>query len=82
MIGFLYVYEDVLTKAFLVKRYTDFTTDIRTATTVSGSYLKYTPFRMYDKQILADVLFFNSDKVDELFPSTFIGDFLTKNENL
>ena len=82
VIWFLYVYEDALTKAFLVKQYTDFTTGSRTTTAVSGSCFKYTPFRMYDKKILADVLLFSSDKVDELFPSTFVGDFLTKDTTL
>ena len=81
VIGFLYVYEDILTKAFLVKRYTNFSTGARTITAVSGSCFKYTPFRMYDKQVLADVLLFSSDKVDELFPSVGVGDFLTKDAN-
>jgi len=81
VIGFLYVYEDILTKTVLVKRYTNFSTGARTITVVSGSCFKYTPFRMYDKQVLADVLLFSSDKVDELFPSVGVGDFLTKDEN-
>ena len=81
MIGFLYVYEDILTKAFLVKRYTNFSTGVRTITAVSGPCFKYTPFRMYDKQVLADVLLFSSDKVDKLFPSVGVGDFLTSDEN-
>ena len=82
VIGFLYVYEDILTKAFLVKRYTNFSTGVRTITAVSGSCFKYTPFCMYDKQILADVLLFSSDKVDKLFPSVGVGNFLTRDENL
>ena len=81
VIGFLYVYEEILTNAFLIKRYTDFSTCVRTIATVSGSCFKYTSFRMYDKQVLADVLLFSSDKVDKLFPSVGVGDFLTQDEN-
>ena len=81
VIGCIYGYEDIITKAFLVKRYTNFSTGIRTVTIVSGSCFKYTLFRMYDKQILADVLLFSSDKVDEIFPSIGVGDFLMRAEN-
>ena len=82
MIGCIYGYEDIITKAFLVKRYTNFSTGVRTVTAVSGSCFKYNPFRMYNKQILADVLLFSSDKVDTIFPSVEVGDFLTRDENL
>ena len=37
---------------------------------------------MYDKQILADVLLFRSDKADEIFPSIGVGDILTIDETL
>ena len=40
VIGFLYVYEDILTKAFLVKRGTNLSTGVRTVTTVNGSCFK------------------------------------------
>ena len=82
VIDFLYVYEDILIKTYLVKRYTNFSTGVRTITVVSSSCFKYTPFRMYDKQVLADVFLFSSDKVDEIFPSVGVGDFLTRDESL
>ena len=40
----------------LVKRYTNLSTGIRTVTVVSGSCFKYTPFRMYNKLVLAGIL--------------------------
>lgn len=78
VIGFLYIHKDMLTNAFLVKRYTHFSSGMRTATWASDSYLKFTPFRIYDKQILGDMLLFSSDKVGEIFPSIGVSGFFLK----
>ena len=74
--------EDILTNAFLVKRQIDFLPGQRTVIIVSDSCFNYTPFRMHDKQILKDVLLFSTEKVDKLFSSTGVGDFLVQDEIL
>ena len=81
VIGFLYIHEGILSKAFLVKRLTDFLSSQRTVIAVSVSCFEYNPFRMYDKQVLGDVLLFSTYKMDKIFPSKEIGDFLVQDIN-
>ena len=52
VIEFIYVHKNILSKAFIVKRNTDFGTNVRTMTTVSGNCFDFTPFKVSDKILL------------------------------
>ena len=59
VIGFIYVHENIVSKAFVVKRNTDFGMNVRTVTAFSGNYYHFTPFRVVDKKFFSDLITFN-----------------------
>ena len=82
VIGFIYVHENIVSKAFVVKRNTDFGTNVRTVTAVSGNYYHFTPFRVADKIFFSDFIMFNHTRSDDPFPSIQVGLFLSQSVNL
>ena len=82
VIEFIYLHKNILSKAFIVKRNTDFGTNVRTMTTVSGNCFDFTPFKVSDKILFSDVIVFVHNRSDDLFPSIQVGPFLSQSTNL
>ena len=82
VIGCIYVHENIVSKAFVIKRNTDFETNVRTVTATSGNCFEFTPFRVADKILFSDFIVFNHTKSDDLFPSIQVGPFLSQSANL
>ena len=78
VIGFLYIQNGILTKAFLPKRTTDFSSNTRTVTAVSGTCWEFTSFRVADKILFSDVLTFGHAEIDAHFSSISVGPFLSE----
>ena len=75
-------HENIVSKASVVKRNTDFDTNVRTVTAVSGTCFDFTPFRVADKILFSDFVVFNHTRSDDLFPSIQVGPFLSQSTNL
>ena len=67
VIRFIYVHENIVSKAFVVKLNTDFGTNVRTVIAFSGNYYDFTPFRVADKILFSDVIVFNHTRSDDIF---------------
>ena len=80
-IGFIYVHNNIVSKTFVVKRNRNFGTNIRTMTAVSGNYFDFTPFKVSDKILFSNVLFFAHTTSDDIFPSIQVGSFLSQSAN-
>ena len=78
MIDFIYVHENIVSKAFVVKR----NTNIRTVTAVSGNYFNFTPFKVSDKMLFSDVLVFEHTRSNDLFPLIQVDPYLSQSANL
>ena len=78
VIGFLYIQDGILTKEFLPKRTTYFSSNVRTVTAASGSCWELTPFRVADKILSSDVFTFGHVEIDAYFPSISVGSFLSE----
>lgn len=82
MIGFIYVHENIVSEEFLVKRNTNFGTNIRTVTAVSRNCFDFTPFKVSDKILFSDVLVFRHTRSNVLFPSIQVDTYLSQSANL
>ena len=82
VIGFLHMYEGIVTKTFLLRRTMDFASGLRTATTVVGIYWEFFPFRIYNKVMFSGVVFFGKEDTEKIFPSTKVGEFLSEDAKL
>ena len=65
--GFIYVHNNIVSKTFVVKRNRNFGTNIRTMAAVSGNYFDFTPFKVSDKTLFSNVLFFAHTRSDDFF---------------
>ena len=81
VIEFIYVHKNIICKAFIVKRNTDFGTNFRTVIAVSGNCHDFTPFKVAGKILFSDVIVFNHTQSDDLFPSIQVGPFLSQSAN-
>ena len=77
MIGFIYVHDTIISKEFVVKRNTNFGTNIRTMTAVSENCFDFTPFNVLDKILFSDVIIFAHTRSGYFFPSIQVGPFLS-----
>ena len=77
VIGFIYVHENIVSKAFVVKRNTNFGTNIRTMTAVSENYFDFAPFKVSDKIFFSDVLAFGHTRSDDIVPSIQVSSYLS-----
>ena len=71
VIGFIYVHENVVSNAFVVKRNTEFGTNVRTVTAVSGNCFEFTPFRVPTSSYLiipSQTIFFRPSRSVLSFP--------------
>ena len=78
VIGFLYIQDGIITKAFLPKRTTDFSSNISPVTAVSRTCWEFTHFRVADKIIFSDDLTFGHAEIDAHSPSISVGSFLSE----
>ena len=73
VIGFIFLYEDVVTKAFLPTKVVNFKArneNKKVFAAVSGSLKSYTPFSVPDKTLLSDVYYIsNLDKFTKIVGS-------------
>ena len=81
VIEFIYVHENIVSKAFVVKRNTEFGTNFRTVIVVSGNCYDVNPFKVAGKILFSDVIVFNHTQSDDLFPSIQVGPFLSQSAN-
>ena len=82
VIRFIYIHENIVSKAFVVKLNTDFGTNVRTMTTVSGNCFDFTPFKVSDKMLFSDVLVFEHTRSNDLFPLIQVDPYLSQSANL
>lgn len=82
IIGFISVLEGNLTKYFLLKRITNFETNILTIVSVSETCFQNTPTKAPDKTLLGDYLHFVVSTYHHLFVDEVVGYFLVYPWNL
>ena len=56
VLGFVYLNDDVITKAFLPKKVVNFKTKSKVIVAVSGDTEEYTPFSVHESQLVSDSL--------------------------
>ena len=79
--GFSYVYEDMLTKAFLATRIVDFKkTFCHQVVAVSGDFSEFVPFVVNETVLFSNSLHCNNGELDDCIPSEKVGKWLTKNK--
>ena len=86
VIGFLFVHEGILTKAYLPKKVVNFeapaSEDRKSIVAVSGTCSEYTPFSVSEEILLSDVFHITDcDKFIKTFPTSNITKFAKDNKS-
>ena len=79
--GFAYVYEDTLTKDFLVTRIIDFKKSLcNQVVAVKGDFSKFVPFVLNESVLFSKSLHYNNGELDDCIPSEKVETCLTNNK--
>ena len=79
--GFAYVYEDILTKAFLATRIVDFKKSrSNQVVAVNGNFSEFVPFVVLESLLFSNSLHYSNGDLDDSIQSEKAGKWLTKNK--
>ena len=79
VVGWIYVDDGILQKAFLLTKITNFRDRLQTiVVVVSGSCSSLTPVKVNNRHLFSDTFRFSSGDFHDLFPSFSVDDFLQK----